>query len=306
MPAPHIDSAPTVALGDWVSARPPHFGAAPARVAGLPRRLYEQRALIASFVRRDLHARIAGTLLGRLWPIVHPLALFGVYWFVFTRLLGVRASATADGTGSLAAYMFVGVLVWSSFADGLNRCAHVVVEHGPLLRKVAFPAEILPFNVVLVGLVPQLLGAIAFVAIRGAMGELHLAALAWLPLVVAVQLLLSYGLGLIVASSQVFMRDTAHVLALALTLAMFATPVFWVPDPSALPGVAPWLAYIDANPLHHLLCAWRATLNAGGANAGPATSTLTSLAHVAAWGVVAIVCGERIFARAQRRFADEV
>jgi ABC-type polysaccharide/polyol phosphate export permease len=292
--------------GDWVSAQPPTLGAAPARVAGLPRRLFDARALIASFVHRELHARIAGTLLGRLWPLVHPLALFAVYWFVFTRLFGVRASTTAGGSGALALYMFVGVLVWSSFAEALNRCAQVVVEHGPLLRKVAFPAEILPLNVVLVALVPQLLGALAFVVIRAFNGALDFDHLAWLPLVLVAQVLLSYGLGLIVASAQVFMRDTAHVLALTLTLAMFATPVFWIPDPSALPGIAPWFGWIEANPLHHLLCAWRTTLSADGASAALQSATLASLARVVAWGLAAVVCGQLVFARAQRRFADEV
>ena len=48
------------------------------------------RDLIAASVRREIDARLAGSALGWLWPFLQPLLLFAIYYFVFTRLLGLR------------------------------------------------------------------------------------------------------------------------------------------------------------------------------------------------------------------------
>ena len=300
----HHPESPLASETAWVDADPPGVVAIASRVARLGTVLWGQRALLGTFVARDVQARLTGTLLGRLWPVVHPLALFLAYYVLFTRVLGVRLPAGSESNGSLAAYMFVGVLSWTALAEALTRSAFAITDHAELVRKISFPSEILPAKCVLVAAVAQLLGVFAFVvarAVAGA-GADALAQLYVLPLVLAEQLALAFGLGLVVAAAQVLVRDTAHVLALALTLAMLATPVFWIADPVALPALAPYASWIDANPFHHLLVGWRCALAVELGPADPARS----LAIVAAWAAGAVACGAALFALAQRRFADEV
>jgi lipopolysaccharide transport system permease protein len=260
-------------------------------------------------VRRDLRARLTGTLFGRTWPLLEPLAYFAVYWFLFTRLLGFRMPDLPPGqTGAMGVWMFTGVLVWGAFADGLTRSVHAVEESSHLLTKLVFPAEVLPLQAVLASLA-LLVPAVVVFELVCALTPVWSAPgpqLALAPLLLCLQGAFTLGLAWIVSSVQVFLKDTAHVLGIALTLAMLCTPVFWVPSPQVLPAVEPWLPLVDANPLHHLLLAWRVVLLGGEPaflfEGGP----WRSIAILAAWAAGALAAGHVVFHLGKRRFADEV
>jgi lipopolysaccharide transport system permease protein len=276
----------------------------------LPGRLWGQRELVAIGVRRELATRFGGTLLGRLWPLLQPAALFGVYGFLFTRLLGVRMPDLPAGRESaLGVYMFVGVLVWSGFAEGLSSAASSITDGGNLIRKIAFPSEVLPLQSVLADALTFLMALAAFILLCAVTPLWSLpgpGALAWIPLLLALQLALTYGLALAAATLQVFLRDTRHALAIALTLGMFFTPVFWVPSAQVLPGLEPWLPLVEASPLHHLLQAWRLVLMGGQPGALFTGSLTGSLARLAPWALGSLALGHALYTAARRRLADEV
>lgn len=286
------------------------------RLEALPGLLVRQRRLIAVSVARDLAARFSGTVLGRAWPLVQPLVLFVVYAFVFTRLFGVRlpeaSAGEVGGAGTLGVYMFIGVLVWSSVAESLSRSAQAICEHGNLIGKVAFPAELLPLQVVLSNLVTLGLGLGVFVAVAAlapfdtAPPAKLAAGLAWIPVLVLAQVVFVWGLGLAAATLQVYLRDTAHVLGLLLTLGMFATPIFWVPSAEFMPAAAAHLDWITASPFHHLVQAWRQALM-GDAHGALFTDTLPrSVGVVSAWALVSFLVGHALFTLGRPGFADEV
>jgi lipopolysaccharide transport system permease protein len=93
-------------------------------------------------------------------------------------------------------------------------------------------------------------------------------------------------------------RAARHAARPRRGLALFATPVFW--SPAALSGIAPWLAWIEANPFHHLLGAWRAVLIGQGA------FPWASLGYAACWALGALITGHAIFRSLRPEFADEV
>jgi ABC-type polysaccharide/polyol phosphate export permease len=219
-------------------------------------------------------------------------------------VLGLRADALGASEGELAASMFVGALAWTSLAEALTRSATSIGEHAELVKKVPFAAEILPLQRCLVALTTALLGAAVFVLARLAVTRDlgALAQLAWLAPTVVVHATLCFGLGLLAAALQVLVRDVVHALTLGLSLAMLVTPVFWIADARALPAVAPYLPWVDLNPLHHLMSAWRVALSCELAQ----VSIPRSLAIAGAWALVALFAGACTFSIAQRRFADEV
>ena len=309
VPAAAEDPRAAPELGAWIDGHRPRVGELIGALARLPLTLARHRDLVASGVRRDLRARLTGTLFGRTWPLLEPLAYFCVYWFLFTRLLGFRMpDLPPDQSGAMGVWMFTGVLVWGAFADGLTRSVHAVEESAHLLTKLAFPAEVLPLQAVLASLV-LLVPAVgvfevlcAVTPIWKAPGPLLLLA----PLLLVLQGLFTLGLAWAVSAIQVFLKDTAHVLGIALTLAMLSTPVFWVPSPHVLPALEPWLPLVDLNPLHHMLLAWRAVLLGGEPaflfHGGP----WRSIAILAAWSAGALALGHVVFHLGKRRFADEV
>ena len=303
----------------WVDGRRHGVRGLAGEVAALPRRLFDERALIAAGLTRELRARFGTTALGWLWPVLRPLALVAAYAVLFTQLLGLKAGlGGAAPEGSFGVYLVTGVLVWASVSEALSRAALSITDHGGLVKRLAFPPEVLPLQAVLSELLFLLLGALAFLACSGALSALGLpggwpfpgAALLWLPAVVAVQVVLVYSLALVVAALQVVLRDTQHVLGVLLTLLMFATPVFWVPSAEALPAVEPWLPWIAANPFTHLLHAWRVVLM-GAAPAELLGASVTgsmagSLGYALACGTGLLVLGAALFRHLRPDFADEV
>ena len=168
----------------------------------------------------------------------------------------------------------------------------------------------------LVSHVTMLFGVVAYVAATYVSGlflehpiwEPPGARLLWLVPILGLQVLFAYGLGLLLATLQVFLRDTLQLAGLLMTVWMFLTPVFWVASAEAMPSVAPYIDSLRPNPLYHLVYAWRWVLMGAepesAFDAGDAFGT--SLATFAAWTAGVLVVGYLFFLRSQRRFADEV
>ena len=328
----------------WVTSRPPRALEAVQRVFRFPWVLARHRDLITSSVKRELATRFQGTLLGFLWPLVHPLFIFAVYYFIFTKLLSFKMPNLEPGQESaMGVYMFVGVVVWAAFGESLGRGCTVIVDNGNLIKKLAFPTEVLPLNIVLANIVTMLFGIGMFIlaTVATPVWAAPGIGLLWIPLLLVLQILFTYGLAMFLATLQVFLRDTAQVVSILVTVWMFVTPLFWVPE--VIPEIAPYLSWIEANPMNHLVYAWREVLmgvqgvldealiytnteaipniNRGideaiAAGLDPGKEKLDPLVYVhsftgsiqafAAWAVGTFVAGYAFFIVAQRRFADEV
>ena len=263
---PPVEPKAPVAAGPddgpkWTTANPTRLVEILRRLVGFPVMLAKHRDLVTSSVRRELAARFQGTLLGFLWPLVHPLFIFAVYYFIFTKLLSFKMPDLDESQESaMGVYMFIGVVVWAAFGESLVRGCNIIVENGNLIKKLAFPTETLPLNVVLVNVVTMLFGIVMFLVatfttpVWPAPGVLLL----WIPVLLFLQVLFTYGLVLLLSSMQVFLRDTAQVISIFVTVWMFLTPLFWVPE--AIPQIASYYPYIEANPMNHIVHAWREVL----------------------------------------------
>jgi ABC-type polysaccharide/polyol phosphate export permease len=204
--------------------------------------------------------------------------------------------------------MACGVLVWAAASESLSRATLSITDHAGLVKRQAFLTELLPLQAVLVEHLFLLAGLASFVAVGATLAALGVpggvvpgaALLVGAPAALCAGLVLTYGLGLALAALQVVVRDTQHALGVALTFGMFATPVFWVP--AALPGIEPWLSWIEANPLHQLLVAWRGALLGG----VPLRAVLASSGYVLACGTALLIAGHALFRHLAPEFADEV
>lgn len=309
---------PTTAEGEWISARPSRGLDVLARLVTLPRLLRQYRDLVTTTLKRDLAARFQGTLLGWAWPFLQPMFLFGVYYFIFTKIIPQRMPDLPDDQqAGVGVYMFVGMIAWSALGESLARGTGVIVDNGNLIKKLAFPSELLPLNVVLSAMTMMLFALAVFVLatlvtpIWPAPGW-HLL---WLPLIVLLHGLFCYGLVLGLSTLQVFLRDTIQLVSMGTTMWMFLTPVFWVPE-AMNSEVASHMGQIGLNPVYHLVRACRGALMGdviipgNEYIAGGAAVSVASIPHhllvFGAWAVGAYALGYGFFVLAQRRFADEV
>src|SRR5688572_15546574 len=117
--------------------------------------LFRYRLLIQSLVGRELKARYRGSVLGFFWSFVNPILLLLTYWLVFTYMLpGVR-QATVE---PYFVFLFCGILPWTWFQSSVAESAGVLISGGNLIKKVLFPAEVLPVVTVAANMAHFLLG----------------------------------------------------------------------------------------------------------------------------------------------------
>jgi ABC-type polysaccharide/polyol phosphate export permease len=189
--------------------------------------LYRFRALIVTLVLRELRARYRGSLLGFLWSFLNPLLLMCVYVLVFAVYLRVPME-------KYAVFLFTGLLPWLWFSQSLGHATGVIVGSGALVKRILFPAEILPLVSVLSNLANFLLSLpllFVFLLVFGVRPGPWLLAL---PLILVIQLLLTVGLALPLAALNVHLRDVEQILANLLVLLFFLSPILYpvttIPD----------------------------------------------------------------------------
>lgn len=262
--------------------------------------LYRHRALIAVLTSRELKARYRGSVLGFLWSLLNPLLMLAVYTVVFQIILPNREEATRP----YALFLFCGLLPWNWLSAALTDASASLLTHGALLRKILFPAEILPTVCVLAQAahfllaLPVLLGGLVLGAL-GLFGRPMPLGLPLLqiPLLLVLQGLFLLGIGLFLAALTVHFRDVKDILATALTLWFFATPILY-----ALPEVKSHglLRLLRLNPASPLFAAWRDALFYG--HWVPATSWLV----LAGLGGGTFLLGWAFFDRLRDSFPEAV
>ncbi|MGQ0553793.1 MAG: ABC transporter permease [Planctomycetota bacterium] len=282
----------------------------------LPVVLHRYRELLSAFVSRELRSRIAGSILGRVWPVVQPAMLFGIYYFIFVKILRIPFSDALAPHGPEGAgwrstfYLITGILPWTVLSESLSRGTGVVLEHANLIKKIAFPSELLPIYQVFVYHVYFLVGFGVLLVMEAVVNGGLPGALVMFPVVLVVQFVLITGLTMILSAANVFVRDVMQAVPIVLTFWMFTTPVFY--DPIAIQGsealsgdALNWanVAYtaMAYNPMAILIGIYRAIFSYGTVDfPWAALGKLTVFASVALW------LGYAWFLRCKGRFADEV
>ena len=186
--------------------------------------LFRYRGLIQSLVARELKARYRGSVLGFLWSFINPLLLLSIYTFVFTKVIPNRSEIAQP----YAVFMFCGILPWNWFSSSLMESSGSLVSGGNLIKKVLFPAEILPIVNVLANMVHFFLGLTILAAFLVYYQHWPDASgLVWFPVVVAVQFVLTCALALFLSALTVHYRDIRDLLSNILMFWFFATPIIY-------------------------------------------------------------------------------
>jgi lipopolysaccharide transport system permease protein len=260
-----------------------------------PQTLWRNRKLIRSMVRRDILARYRGSFGGALWTFLNPLLLMATYAFVFGAVLKTRFGADATGTGYVL-YFLAGMLPWLAFSEAVGRSPYVILEHRNFVKKLVFPLETLPPNLVISGLVTEVFGLAIFIigllAIRHALPV----SIVWLPALLIPQLLLTAGICWFLAALGIFLRDLGQIMGFVLTLWFFLTPICY--SESILPEGAKKL--LVWNPVYHLVSGYRSIFLEGRA------PDLQHLAILWIASAAIAVCGHAWFHRLRRSFADVI
>ena len=287
--APRLASAAGLRLARAFRAIPKAF-VIPARS------IWTNRKLIASMVRRDILARSRGSFGGAMWAFLNPLLLMDTYFFVFGVVLQTKFGEDTSRAGYVL-YFLAGMLPWLPFSEAVGRSPYVVIEHRNFVKKLVFPLETLPVNLVIAGAVTEVFALAIFIAgLVIARGSVPWSVL-WLPALIVPQLLLAAGLCWFLSALGVFVRDLGQIIGFLLTLWFFLTPICY-PESQKIPAaVAHILGY---NPILILVRGYRAIFLEGHPpSVGPLAALWIGSSAVA-------LLGHAWFHRLRRSFADVI
>jgi lipopolysaccharide transport system permease protein len=249
------------------------------------------RALLANFFRREINNRYLGSATGLAWALLHPLALLAIYYFVFTMVFRV-GSLTGKSYLSFAA---VALWPWLAAQEAIARATASLGGYAGLIRKVAFPHELIVYASVAATLVLQFVGYLAVLLVLALFGEpiqfagLPLAVALWGATAIAVT-----GIALCLASLQVYVRDVEHVLTPILMIGMYVAPILY-PMTMVPASLQPLVA---ANPFSWLVDRLRDALLDG------ALALRWSDALALGGAVLVFLAGQWVFRRLSPYFED--
>jgi ABC-type polysaccharide/polyol phosphate export permease len=254
------------------------------------------RGLLRTLVERDLAVRYKNSVLGFLWTLLNPLLLMLVFTLVFQVLLPTSIP-------HFPVFILIGLLAWNFCTGAVIASIHSVVGNAQLIQKVYFPREVLPLSAVLASLVHFLL-ALTLVLVAIPLSGIPLSPLIiWLPITIAFQTIFLAGVGLILAATNVFFRDTEAVMDVALVGWFFLTPVFYPLDVLFDKNVGPlnlgWLMHA-LNPMASFIATYRLVL------IDLAPPDLAFLARTFGMSVLVLGLGYGLFKRLERRFGEEL
>jgi len=250
--------------------------------------------LLRELVRRDFTQRYAGSVLGLTWSFLQPLWQLALLSFVFSLIM--RIQLVGEATGRFWVFLLCGLLPWTAIQEGIQRSATVITDHAAMVKKIAFPSEILVVELVLSALIHEGITMALFVGALVAVGELAWSHLYLLPLAVLLQALLTLGLGYLVAALNVFFRDVSQLLAMLMSAWFYTTPIVF---PLAMvPGSFQPLVLL--NPLSILVLLYRRALLGAASPWEGGLDTLIGLA------IVFLLAGLWLFRRLKPTFSDEI
>jgi lipopolysaccharide transport system permease protein len=284
-------------IADKRSVARRRFGRSLVRAFSLPlASIRRNRSLIRTMVRRDVLSRYSGSFGGAFWAVLNPLLLMLTYFFVFGLVLQSRFANDSSRAG-FAIYFLAGMLPWLAFSEAAGRSPFIMVEHRSFIKKLVFPVETLPVNLVVSGLVTEFFGVILFaLALLLVRGRVPVTAL-YLPALVIPQILFTAGICWFLAALGVFVRDLAQISGYLLTVWFFLTPICY--EETRLSSLPPFAFHLLAgNPIFVLVRGYRSILLESKA------PDWIALAWLTAASVVVFLLGHAWFYKLRKSFAD--
>jgi lipopolysaccharide transport system permease protein len=201
---------------------------------------WRNRNLIKASIQREVIGRYRGSFMGILWSFFNPVLMLAVYTFVFSVIFKARWGTSSDSRTEFALVLFAGLMVFSLFAECINRAPGLILSNPNYVKKVVFPLEILTWVNLGSAIFHSIISlAVWLIAYMIFFGIPHITVL-YLPLIILPFALFIMGLSWALASLGVFLRDVSQVIGVVTTTLMFLSPIFY--PATALPEeYRPWL-----------------------------------------------------------------
>jgi ABC-2 type transport system permease protein len=252
--------------------------------------IYKYRHMLYTLVKQDIRGKYKGSILGFLWTLLNPLLLLLVYSTVFQLVFKIDIP-------NYPIYLFIALMPWNFFANTIAMGTACVSNGGSLLKKVYFPREVLPLATVISNTINYFFSAIIIFIALIFFSDIGVTWFAlWLPVIVFIQAIFSFGCILILSAINVYVRDVQYIMNPIMMVWFYATPVLYKSD--MVPAKYRFL--YELNPMVKFMDGYRSILY------DKAMPNLHWLLYIFIGSVIFLWIAYLIFEKLQRRFAEEV
>ncbi|MBF0557972.1 MAG: ABC transporter permease [Nitrospirae bacterium] len=245
------------------------------------------RDLITVLTHKEMKVRYKSSVFGYCWSVANPLAFAFVYYIAFKIIMKIQME-------DYTLFLIAGLFPWQWFGTSVVSAPMIFLANSSIIKKVNFPRNIIPLTTVLQDMIHFLL---SIPVIIGFLFIYHRTpSLSWLygiPLLLLIQLIMTYGAALLVSSINLFFRDFERLISILITLVFYCTPIIY-PE-TMVPEQLRALIY--CNPLSPLIVSWRNLFIHG-------TLDPAALAMGFAYSLVFLAAGHLIYRKLSWKFAE--
>lgn len=224
----------------------------------MPKELWNNRRLIWKLSKNDFKTRYAGSYLGIIWAFVQPVITVLVYWLVFENGFSAKPEMFKSGVEvPFVVYLTSGLVPWFFFSEAVSQSTNALLEYNYLVKKVVFKISILPLIKIIAACFIHVffVGVLLLIYFLYGYGFTpYLFQLVYYSFCMAILVLaLSYTF----CSVVIFFRDLSQIVAIALQIGMWATPIMW--SITRVEGTV-FETIFKLNPLYYIVNGYRQSL----------------------------------------------
>lgn len=267
------------------------------------REVIGQRELLNLLVRRELKSRYKDSALGFLWSLIRPLSVLIVYYVAIGKFLGAERAIP-----QFAIYIFTGLTAWQLFQEIVTSGTASIVGNAGLVRKVYLPREVFPLSTVGSALFNSLTQLVILAAAVLLTRQVPTGSrLLYVPLSLAVLVAFATALGLALSAVNVYLRDVQYLVEISMTVFFWLSPVVYSWELVSNAVHDSWIETVYLyNPVTLAVLGMQRALWVAGTGEPVPDHLGTRLVIALGVGLVVLFLGQRLFARLEGNFAQEL
>jgi ABC-2 type transport system permease protein len=266
--------------------------------------VWAYRELLNLLFRRELKARYKDSALGFAWSLLRPLAQLAVYAIAVGEFLGASKAVP-----EYPIYVFSGLTIWQLFSEIVGSGTGSILANGGLVKKIYLPREVFPLSAIGSALFNFLMQVcVLFIGTLITGKAPHVDRLGYAVLAVVIVLVYGTALAFVLSAVNVYLRDVQYLVEIMLMWGMWTAPVIYSWSLVRPHLHNPWMLRIYlANPITEAVLGFQRAFWSGGAAKSATIHNLAAhMAVVAVVGLALLWICQRIFARLEANFAQEL
>ncbi|NRG00454.1 ABC transporter permease, partial [Paenibacillus dendritiformis] len=241
--------------------------------------------LLLELIKKDIKLKYRNSFLGILWSMLNPLLMMVVLTIIFSTVFN-------NHINNFPVYVLTGRIIYQFFSESTNFAMDSIHANSQLIRKVYVPKYFFPLSRVCSSFITTLISTVPLLFVM-LMTDVTFS---WINIMFIIPLLylliISAGIGMLLASITVFFRDMKHLYSIVLMLIMYMTPIFY--PASIIPEK--YMPIIKLNPLFSVVEMFRDVVMYG--QLPGLGAHFICIAYVFIYGTIGIL----VFYKTQDRF----